>query len=401
MEDSDGISVISESEMCKNNSNNSDGEVEKPNLRLPEPEDDEEQEDGDNEESDEFEDNSEETTIQKSDDFCADDSEPMITALKKYQENVVKEIDTIRDSSKQQQHAFPKNNQGFMLLIGVSLIIAILYTNVTSLKNELAKTASIYEQRIARLEQENQLLKSQLDDLMWRLKKSDSLSPVQREETPQESSNDKIKYRAYMNDQEPKVREPATKKVWLGGEKEEVVKILDKKYNSLPNYCYHTDEDDLFYEYNKENCERKKQKLDERIKKLNAPHTADEMWNTKMTPDYKDFMDKTTDELLQSLNDEIQEIKKSRHTMDVAATLEKADKNAPTKEPIIEETRGKSKRKNKRQPKQRGDSPNEWDEKRSYGREAAREKLDTGSAENWYLKRQNDRELHRLGATHD
>lgn len=431
MEDSDGISVISESEMYKNNLNNSDGEAEKPNSL----------DDTDEDKSEEVSEESPVTTITKDEcdegeDSQADDEElnSDVTALRKVEEKTLKEYDSQVSNLQQpqQQPQSSKNSHGVMLLIGMSLIIAVLYTNVTSLRNELAKTSSIYEQRIARLEQENDLLRSQLDELLWKLKNVEGLQEQQqvplenKRETFDTSDNIIQKDRATPDDDYlVKRQEPVTKKVWLGGEIEEQVKILDKKYNSIPDYCYHTDENDLFYEYNKENCERKKQKMEERLKKLqhdNMKKNVDSVWSSKSNEDYDKFIERKADEILQSLNEEIREIKKNRlpSTADGERQKEERyheslDNNQPKRKQSAgtdskyssysdkEEDgkrAGKNGKKKKRQPKNRGgnDSTNEWNEKRSSGREQARNKHEMSSDENWYLKRQNDREIHRLAA---
>lgn len=209
----------------------------------------------------------------------------------------------------------------------------------------------------------------------------------------------------------------------MGGVQEDVVKILDKKYNSLPDYCYFTDESDLFYEYNKENCERKKRKLENRVKKFHeksaklAVETVDEIYMPPQDSSLDDYMTQTTEELLKSLNDEIQDIKNSRISYSItdndddipfnpndeiivaASTTEKMIKESKKKKRNFQENNvkdlsdKKKKRKIQRQQGRKESTDDEWNDRRSAGRQEARRKNDD---ENWFLKRQNDREIHRL-----
>lgn len=447
MEDSDGISVISESEMKLHT--NSDGEQ----PHIPE---EIEEEDENTETHDEIKNNEEldenlltpPSTPNEFNEQEEEEDQMHETALKKYENVALKEA----DSSESTASTCHKSNHAVLLLIGMSLIIAVLYTNVSSLKNELSRTVSIYEQRIVRLEQENQILRTQLDELMRKLHKDEgSLVGNKVTYTKDKSAPptpQKIQRQAAV-EEEIYQKPPATKDVWLGGEKEEVVKVLDKKYNSLPDYCYFTDENDLFYEYNMENCEKKKQKMEERIKKRekfekketehgsdnNIKYSVDDIWKSN-DKTYNDFMSKTADEILQSLNDEIQEIKSSRFVADPMTNNvndAKDDKlkfdnnfrhDNNNKKPFTKDKQNKQyansegsadnrKRKDRKQPeddksynkqkkskeskgsKEQGSG--DWIDQRSRGREDARVKK--RNDENWYLRRKNDREIHRLETT--
>lgn len=435
MEDSDGISVISESEMYKNNSNPSDSEVEKPQMVEQAEEADEELEE-EEDETDEEEESVKKNEksflltppntpeIAKNSDETEEEQEEIKQkaeemAVRKFEGTVREVVDNSHDTFK-----CSNSNHGVILLIGMSLIIAVLYTNISSLKNEFSNTVSIYEQRIVRLEQENQLLRSQLDELMKKLKIPNNFVTPRNDDDVTPNVNYEKQPVFHESTKEEKPREPKTKKVWLGGEKEEVVKILDKKFTS-PDYCYFTDKDDLFYEYNMENCGRKKQKLDEEMKKVdkNREHkeikddefkfTADDIYKTHTDEKYEDFITKTTDEILKSLNDEIQEIKKSRFS---ASLNHDDDKKPLAKEKFkgnehSNNNEGSNKRKsneinsssdekfntnrsNKKRRNPKLKDSGEWIEKRSAAREAARNNNE--KEENWYLKRKNDREIHRM-----
>lgn len=496
-EDSDGISVISESEMYKNHTN-SDNELEKPQIseEIQEEVGENEEEIVENRQESSDENPSLLTPPSTPNEITAEDEKSQEKALKAYDdENALKELEQQSEASK-----CHKNNHGLLLLFGMSLIIAVLYTNVSSLKNELTRTVNVYEQRILRLEEENQILRSRLDELMQKLKDDTFASNVvtQQSHSPTHPHEKKIYRQANDENNNVKQLPPITKDVWLGGgEKEELVKLLDKKYNSLPDYCYFTDENDLFYEYNMENCEKKKQKMEERIKKLQEKRekfqkekpvfeakdtvtatasnekvdanddkdkfSVDDIWksNDKM---FNDFMSKTADEILASLNDEIQEIKNSRfdpmpsskndnnndnNNFDKnvnkkhqenskmiddklkdgdnkkAFTKDKPngnnnknkqeqqdkknqydgsvnrddkkwkDKKRDEKFKDDDKSAGKKQQQQRRQSKRRDSKDSgDWVEQRTKGREDARIKKDDG--ENWYLKRKNDREIHRL-----
>lgn len=435
MEDSDGISVISESEMYKNHSNHSDDNdetVEKPLV--------EEQEDVEEESLDLL-------TPPVTPNNCNEECEEEQVQLIKY--------DNDKTSKEIHQEILPSasrveatNSHGAVLLIVMTLIIAILYTNISSLKKEFATTSSIYEQRIARLEEENQVLKTQLNELIRQLKVSvNERSNKDEIFIPLEAARI-VDEKLFKEDvTQEKTQKPITKDVWMGGEKEDVIKILDKKYNSLPDYCYFTDESDLFYEYNKENCERKKRKLERRVKKFRQKSdqkadSMDEMYSSPPDPSYDEFIQETTEELLKSLNDEIQEIKSSRISTSITDNDVDLPFNPKDDEIIEKQVRklkdkkkkknddenlddGKIKKLNKRNfniydhqqenvnqnqaqdevkkkrrkfQKQRGveENSDDWNDRRTVAREEARKKNIDVDEENWFIKRNNEREIHRL-----
>lgn len=426
LEDSDGISVISESEMYKNHSNHSDND-EKPILEE--------------ENQDEVEEALDLLTppvtpnnfIDNDNDDCKEEK-----LIKYDSDKSSKEVEV------HQENLPYASSHGAVLLIVMSLIIAILYTNISSLKKEFATTASIYEQRIARLEEENQVLKTQLNELIRQLKKSEQtindeiLMPLLAAKV----DNEKLLESRFVEEEQPR-QKPITKDVWMGGEKEDVIKILDKKYNSLPDYCYFTDESDLFYEYNKQNCERKKRKLERRVKKFRQKNdqkadTVDEIYSTPQDPSYDDFVHQTTSELLKSLNDEIQEIKSSRVSTSITDNdvdmpfnpndaiiekqfkklvdkkkkksndenvvdakvkkLQKRNFNVYDQQENVNQNQDESKKKRKKLQKQRAveESPDDWNDRRTAAREEARKKNINEDEENWFIKRNNEREIHRL-----
>ncbi len=339
MEDSDGISVISESEMFKNNQ--TDDEVTSNENTLVE-----------EATEDEKEKKLELLTPPATPKPCTGRPEPCT-----------------RKSEDQWVDDFTRQKlQIYATLLSVCFVVfTYMYLarpfRIIELEN-IPRCS--WETRILQLEKENLELKTQIEHLQMRLK-----------------AKNEIKF-----EEEEKFRQPITKDVWLGEGNDDVVKILDNKFHSITDYCYADDESDLFFEYNKENCERKKQKLDERVEKFyrkseNHAESVDDIYKPTRDVDYDNFMTQTTEELMASLHDEIQEIKRNR----MSAVN-------------FEENQGKSKKKRKRKNKKKkqcGKGEDEWIDLRSAGREEARNKVD--KEENWYLKRKNDREIHRLEAS--
>lgn len=270
------------------------------------------------------------------------------------------------------------------LLIGAGfLVISVLYSNVSGLRSEV----QTQEQRLLRLEQANQLLKGELEKLQESFKPAQEATRV--DEQAAEPSNGESFYPA-----EP-LSDPVTKTVWMGNEEEEMVQILDKRHNSLPDYCYFTDEDDLFFDYNREICEQKKRKLELKNKKGekkkkqrigDVPRIeihVDDVWKVE-TQSYDEYVSET----LKSLNDEIQEIKSKRGYAPTHDDVKGKENSAPPPEKSATE-----KRRSFRE-KKRSKSNAEWDEKRMIGREEARRLHEKQQQDNlnWYLKRKNERE---------
>lgn len=260
--------------------------------------------------------------------------------------------------------------------IAFILIMTVLYSNFRSLKSELQLT----NERVDALEQENQILKTALDEFTKIL---------------QDPLADEIILASSFADDERR-NPPKTKTVWLGNEVEDKVQILDKKDSSLPDYCYFTDEDDLFYDYNVEICEFKRRKLEAKIKKESKGKRDDDMnvdnaWKVGGKKSYDDYIRDT----LQSFDDEIHEIKRKRAEEDVEANLvvetdEKLEKVKSSKR------RDKKEKKAKKLQRQKEVGSAEWVEKRTNGREEARKKQDKQQPEiNWYLKRKNERAASR------
>jgi hypothetical protein len=246
------------------------------------------------------------------------------------------------------------------------LIVSVLY----SLRCEIQAN----ELRISVMEAQNNLFKEAFD----KLEKSFHRETIVQDE-PTTSVEDEIQ-------RVP----PLTKTVWLGNEREDKVEILDKK---LPDYCFFTDEDDLFYEHNMEVCKRKKRKLALKSKKKSKePMTRPDLDELVENYDKEKSYDDYISEMLKSLNDEIQEIKSKRGNSEIDDTIAQKE--------VKPETESASERRrdyrDSKRPKLQ--SPGEWIDKRTSGREEARKNRDKEQQDsvNWYLKRKSEREALRV-----
>lgn len=302
--------------------------------------------------------------------------------------------------------------------VGIAIaVFGVLFAIAASHKKAISQVnlkVEILNSKIRILEQENQLLKSALVELETRFQGDSKLSIEGI--TPVNVEKNMFLPRLVDDDKEIR-KKPKTKKVWVGNEIEDRVEILDKKHNSLPDYCYFTDENDLFYDYNVEVCENKRRKLegksyrDEEDNKVKPEtiHNLDGIFkNEPIDQPYDDYVTET----LKALEEEIIYIKnkradhlipedKKRNQAEDTKTATENEQEKPENEEKSEVEKPKersSKKKKLQRQKQVGSS--EWVEKRSSGREEARKLHDKQQKEiNWYLKRKNEREMHRLGST--
>lgn len=363
-EDSDGISVISESEMIKNNLNHQSDD-EKPIVEeIDEP-------------------SSEKNENEKEPELLTPPATPSFENSEEKNEEVTsKELEL-------QQEILTRDTQshGAVFLVVMALIIAFLYTNISTLKKEIATTASIYERRISTLEDENQQLKNQLNELFKQLKLKEEIL------IPSSDNVDKVLLeKKFIERQEEANQQPITKNVWMGGEKEDVVEVLDKKLNSLPDYCYFTDKTDLFYDYNKEICEGKKRKLEDRVKQFHMKNGQNidnsQIYDTPRDKNYDDFMKKMRKQLLASLN----EIKNSRVSNSITDNEKIQTSDKKKQKRMNNEKQENIKKRKEHHGKEK--SGGECNDRRTVGREEARKRHE--NKENWFLKRKNEREIHRL-----
>lgn len=317
-----------------------------------------------------------------------------------------------------------------IIFAGILLLNDVLYFRVLVRHRNVSNALTA---RFEALEQENLQLKTLLSELEARFQ-NDDVRGVGRDTSP---SKDYL-MRAPQSDNKERLAAPITKKVWLGNEIEDRVEILDKKRNSLPDYCYFTDESDLFYDYNVEICENKKRKLEarnSRDKKDNKDKfvydpNLDSIWKAENQQSYDDYIAET----LKSLNDEIQKIKNNRvesdsteidnlrrnadnatTAKDIEADQEKPtkskkskkrkdkkknqDKDKATADELEKEESTKSKKRGNRKKlqRQKAMTSGEWAEMRMNGREEARKSHEMQQEDiNWYLKRKNEREIDRL-----
>lgn len=198
-DDSDGISVISDgehivSEMHKNHPNQSDNDEKEiivknendyeniPNLLTP-PITPHSNNDDDDDDNDTEEEQENENKIEKFDDKENNELE------------IHQELKSSSFNDRKQSH-------GALLLIVMSVIIALLYTNISSLKNELKTTSSMYEQRIANLEEQNLILKSQLNELIKSAKESQNLMSL----NGKTKKSEKLLEEQFVEKQEPRLK---------------------------------------------------------------------------------------------------------------------------------------------------------------------------------------------------
>lgn len=332
-EDSDGISVISESELCKTMSEN-ETETEKG-----------------------------EETVTDDEKFEAAEFQLPITPPPTPKIGT----DNNNDDNDFELCFLNNNSMNFLFGAGLIVIVAVFYSHINNLRSDIQSC----DQRILKLEEENKMLKAALAQLEMIANPTDALIDIDSINMNQDSFD-------FLDNEEPR-EPPLTKAVWLGSDITHKVEILDKKYE-LPDYCYQTQGDDLFYEYNQEVCEQKRRKLEKtKRKKLQRQAAVDESreWNEK---NYDEYIQDT----LKTLNDEIIEIKRKRSS-DV--TEEFSPNQSPPEKPT-KSKRKKQKRKDKN-----------WIEERVNGREEARKvQQEEKDNLNWYLKRKNERELDRVEA---
>lgn len=224
------------------------------------------------------------------------------------------------------------------LLFGACVIavIAIASAVVISFVNSLKTDIDFMKNKINILEQDNRLLGEKL--LMIESRKSS-------EETLKKS----------INEGEQKFARPKTKTVY-NGESEEAVRIIDKD-NLMPDFCYFTEESDLFSEYNKDLCDRIQNQLNMKESKKGSKKNKK---SKKKNKNIDDLVAETID----SMNDEIEKIKSKR----------KSSKNATEK------------RKNFKNKKN-----GNWLDERAKSREEFRQNHDDNDEDdiNWFLKRKS------------
>lgn len=355
-EESDGISVISESEAFKAIGSSNDSENEELDKAT------EAREDGD-----EYQPITPPTT-------------PM-TEVGSIKEQV-KELE--EDDAERHFKEPASSSTPLFASIAFVFTITVLYLNIRCLKTELQTIST----RVHFLEHENQQLRTSLAEIMSKFQAPPDDVVVEAPRFAKEINSAKVPVE--------KRRPPKTKSVWFGNEIEDKVQILDKKRTALPDYCYFTDENDLFYEYNVVHCEAKRRKLEAKYSKERKRSSSedfdanpDNAWKVEDKKSYDEYISDT----LKSLNDEIQDIKRKRG--------EPKAKGSSTQTPQEEKT-GKLKkienrRKAKKLQRQKEVNSAEWVEKRTNGREEARKNLENQQQDvNWYLKRKNDREIERV-----
>jgi hypothetical protein len=337
-ESDDGISVISESELCKTLSEN---EVEKCE---------------------------EETATEAMEDpeFQMPPTPPA-TPILKVEKEQFKEYET--------SPAF-RTIRDISIVFNCGLVIVLICYIFYSFFGRMHREINSNIQRITNLEEENRMLKIQLDQL------TNIVNPVEA------VTEDQLEF---LDKEEPRAP-PPTKTVWLGSETEHKVEILDKKYE-LPDYCYQTQEEDLFYEYNQAICEEKRRKLEKsKSAKQKKKKSLDKYPEFDRSGDWteKDY-DEYIAQALKDMTAEIDAVKR-RRLQEAEATKEEDPEN-PEFSPNEAQPEKTSKSKRKKQKRKERN----WIQDRGQGREEARKihEKEGKENENWYLKRKNNGKINR------
>ena len=238
-----------------------------------------------------------------------------------------------------------------MILTLTGIIVATIGI-VVNVKVDVHNSNTIYEHRIANLLLENQLLRVKLEISELKSIPKQQISII-IDETYQEPSQKSLHESPQIHDEtlfSPLVEEVEeekptiiTKKVY-SGEEDKIIEILDSRY-LLPAYCYFTQEDDLFHDYNVQKCEIKKKKLAKKLRNLHKDKSTgllnqfglqdDTTDGSKMTKQqipkydifdllyqmddddsYEDELTLPTDVLIEPIVEQIQEIKQKRKPID-------------------------------------------------------------------------------------
>lgn len=229
------------------------------------------------------------------------------------------------------------------LLLGAVLIVifGVCFALTVSFINSLKSDIEFLRDKVHVLEEDNRML----------MKIKSELTSQQQPSPPDVLMRQKQQQR--QQQPEKPLERPKTKTVF-NGESEESIQILDKE-NQIPDFCYFTDESDLFAEYNKELCDRLRSKQKKQPKSKKSKKSR-----TKTESDY--LQQKSADSIHRD--------------------IETSRKN------ISDRVKKSKKSKNKQQ--QPDDS---WMDQRAKSREQIRqsEKYRDDNDENWYLRRRADK----------
>lgn len=228
------------------------------------------------------------------------------------------------------------------LLLGAFLIVifGVGFAVTVSFINSLKTDIELLRDKVHVLEADNRMMKIRSE-----------FQVEQRQQLPPTTPDMLAKKRP----ERPAPR-PKTKTVF-NGESEESIQILDKE-NQIPDFCFFTDENDLFADYNKELCDRLRSGSKKQAGKQ-PKQKKDKKHRSKIDDDY----------MLQQTIDSIKR--------DIEYNQERKNKS---------EKAGKKK---KSKTKQQDDN---WMEQRAKSREQFRQsERYRDEDENWYLKRRTDK----------
>ncbi|CAO1442211.1 unnamed protein product [Diamesa tonsa] len=146
-------------------------------------------------------------------------------------------------------------------------ILVATFGLVHNVKVDSHTASTNYEHRITNLLLENQLLRVKLEIMELQNKQKQQQS-IHIEEPTMSIIVDEALFSPIAEEADAIEEKPTivTKQVYSGDE-DKIIDILDSRF-LLPAYCYNTDEDDLFHDYNVHNCQRKKKKLANKLRFL-------------------------------------------------------------------------------------------------------------------------------------
>uniref|UniRef100_A0A182MVK7 Uncharacterized protein n=1 Tax=Anopheles culicifacies TaxID=139723 RepID=A0A182MVK7_9DIPT len=192
-------------------------------------------------------------------------------------------VETV-NSVVEHSHPAPVSNANWLIFSLIATgMVAVILGNSMRLQSRVEEVNFEHEKRISELELENNILKNEMNKLRHLYTRSELDEQVQRAEfkwmdvlnqDPPDEPIEQMETVAENQDQPPiRIVPPqdggVKRKVVWSGDEEEPMLIVDKDY-VLPAFCYKQDQavhDDLFSEYSAKYCDIKKRKIEAKQKK--------------------------------------------------------------------------------------------------------------------------------------
>ncbi|XP_035779330.1 uncharacterized protein LOC118459748 [Anopheles albimanus] len=181
-------------------------------------------------------------------------------------------------------HEPVSNVKWIVFSVLATAMAAIILGNSMRVNSRVDEINFEHEKRISELELENNILKQEMNKLRHMYTRSELDEQVQRAEfawqerlrnsEPDDLASEDAVPQAEVPESEPMRKVPpqdtgVKRKVVWSGDEEEPMLIVDKDY-VLPAFCYNQDravQDDLFFEYSAKYCDVKKRKIEAKQKK--------------------------------------------------------------------------------------------------------------------------------------